>query len=228
MSVSGWSASNYLRYSAALVSALPVTMAVWGYTSILSSNQGLIGLYNSGSAYNRNSLKLGIAADNTIVASAASATDSNGSGTTGTISANTWFHAAGVFNTPTDRTAYLNGVAGGAPTLSRTPSTWPNRTCLGSSDTTTTEPFAPGGTGYLAEAAMWSIALPAADIAALAAGLSPLKVHPEALIAYWPLMGSFPARNLLSNVSVLSQVGTLSAAGAHPKIIKPRRRKLLV
>lgn len=75
---------------------------------------------------------------------------------------------------------------------------------------------------------MWSIALPAADIAALAAGLSPLKVHPEALIAYWPLMGSFPARNLLSNVSVLSQVGTLSAAGAHPKIIKPRRRKLLV
>jgi hypothetical protein len=43
--------------------------------------------------------------------------------------------------------------------------------------------------GRVAEAAIWSVALADAEIAALAAGVLPYRVRPGSLLAYWPLWG---------------------------------------
>lgn len=79
----------------------------------------------------------------------------------------------------------------------------------------------------IAEVALWSMALSDADVLALSRGLSPLRMHPEALVAYWPLLGrNSPENNFKSNAAAMSVVGSLSQV-AHPRIIMPRRRPLL-
>ena len=41
--------------------------------------------------------------------------------------------------------------------------------------------------GRIAEAAIWNVALTDSEVQALASGVSPLRVRPESLQAYWPL-----------------------------------------
>lgn len=43
--------------------------------------------------------------------------------------------------------------------------------------------------GRIADFAIWSVALTAGEFAALAKGVSPLRVRPASLVAYWPLFG---------------------------------------
>jgi len=45
--------------------------------------------------------------------------------------------------------------------------------------------------GSIAEAAIWNAALTDAEVAKLAAGISPLSMRPDKLVAYWPLYGGF-------------------------------------
>ena len=42
--------------------------------------------------------------------------------------------------------------------------------------------------GLIAETAIWSAALTDAEVAALARGISPLRIRPESLVCYWPLV----------------------------------------
>jgi hypothetical protein len=49
-------------------------------------------------------------------------------------------------------------------------------------------------------------------------------MHPEALVAYWPLFGNnSPENNLKSNSATMSVVGSLSKS-AHPRIYMPKRK----
>ena len=75
--------------------------------------------------------------------------------------------------------------------------------------------------GGIAEAAAYSVALTAEDIASLAAGFSPLLVRPGKLIGYWPLGGGyFPATvNPIGSTSL--SVNSSPSAEAHPRIIYP-------
>lgn len=43
--------------------------------------------------------------------------------------------------------------------------------------------------GYLADAAVWNVALGTEEISAYHRGVSPLRIHPSALVSYWPLHG---------------------------------------
>jgi hypothetical protein len=75
--------------------------------------------------------------------------------------------------------------------------------------------------GTLAEMAVWSTALSAAEVASLANGFSPLLIRPSALVAVWPLLGPFnPELDLWKN----NLAGTLvngPAAAAHPRAVYP-------
>ena len=218
MSRRGWSTSNFLRYASGVVTAVPVTMACWAKTSITGSVQGIMGLHASGSTHARNNFRLRVESANQVSFSSANGANSDGAGASTTITANTWFHVCGVSSSSTSRAVYFNGGSKGTNATNLTPSGI-NRTSIGVGDgSTPTFEFAPGGTGDIAEAAIWNIALSDADVAALAAGASPLLIHPEALVGYWPLLGNnSPENNLLSNTSVLSVQGSLSAA-AHPPV----------
>ncbi len=100
MARSGWSASNWLRYAGGVLTAAPVTMACWAKTSITGLDQHLMGLYRSGAVSSADDqFHLRVDSSNFVAAYAASNSNSNRATSSGlAITANTWFHAAGVFS----------------------------------------------------------------------------------------------------------------------------------
>lgn len=218
MARTGWSASNLLRYGGAVVSAVPLSMCCWGYTSVSPGvAQAALGVFNSASANQRNLFRLGLTSTLAVGAYVADGAAQSNVTSSATASLNTWFHMAGTWSGANLVVTYLNGGSRASGTLSRTPSGL-DRTSMGRQDNAGTDiSWASGGTGYLAWPAIWNIALSDTDIAALAKGADPRLIHPEALIAFWPLLGvNSPENNLLSNAAVLSIVGSLSAANSPP------------
>jgi hypothetical protein len=222
MARAGFSASNSLRYAGAVLSNYPCSLSCWAYTSVTNADQALMGIYGSST---QSQIDMRAASDGKLHGGVQNNAGSNGYGVTPTLyPANSWFHAATVVASTTSQSVYLNGGGKNTNTTSHSPGT-SDRTAIGFRDNTNQDrPFGAGGTGYLAEAAIWNIALSDADVAALALGLCPLLIHPEALVAYWPLLGSnSPENNLCSNSSTLAIRGSLTAA-PHPRIFMPRRR----
>lgn len=136
--------------------------------------------------------------------------------TTGAVSDGVWAHCAAVFPSTSSRTAYLNGTASTAEGTTSTPQAGQlARTYIGA--------FISGSSladGSIAEAAIWTAALDAAEIASLAAGVSPLMVRPTSLLCYWPLIGQYsPEIELRSRVELTLTNGP--TASSHPLIIYP-------
>lgn len=95
---------------------------------------------------------------------------------------NSWVHATAVFASATSRVAYV----GKLPTLNST-----SATPTGVSEINLGSTFASGVRsasfrGSLANFAVWSAQLTVADVASLAAGVSPLKVRPSSLVFFLP------------------------------------------
>lgn len=220
----GWSSSNFFRYASGIVTSPPLTIAAWAKSSISGSVQTIAGVFQSGSSAN-SYLALGMVAANTVFATSAdNAGNSATANTSTTFATNTWFHGCAVFAAVNDRRVYLNGAGKGTNATSRTPSGI-NRTSVGYFDGGAgNSPFAPAGTGDIAEVAMWNIALTDADVLCLSRGIHPFLVRPDSLIGYWPLIGSYsPEINLVSNTSVLTMQGTVTQS-AHCRIFNPSNR----
>ena len=199
----------------------PYTFACWFYPDALSSgNQGLIEAsddYNSG----RYKLRLRIDSAEKVNAVAASTSES-AAVTTAAYTVGAWNHALALFNSTTDRWAYLNGGNSAQSTTSRSPAAM-SHISVGA------QYFTSAGTffdGKIADAAIWNATLDVDEIAALAKGISPLLIRPSLLMAYWPLIGkNSPETDRIANFD-LSLTGT--AAFAHPRVYMPRPRKLIL
>ena len=74
-------------------------------------------------------------------------------------------------------------------------------------------------TGDLAECATWSVALTAAEMASLGAGVSPLLIRPASLTGYWPLWGRHSPEINWKSATTATLTGTAEAA--HPLILNP-------
>lgn len=222
MARSGWSTSNFLRCASGIVTAYPLTIALWARAPSIGTAGRFITIGNSSSAVTLNNFVLSFTASGQVNAQAGDGTSANAQ-PTGVAVANTWFHGAGVFASATSRTPYFNGVAGSVNAVSRVPSGI-NRASIGVGDqSTVANPF----TGDIAEVAIWNIALSAADLLALSKGVSPLLIHPEALVAYWPLIGNnSPENNLKSNANTMAVIGSLSKS-IHPSIYLPKRKLII-
>lgn len=215
--------SDYGENTAAVLTSAPLTLACWAYFAERTTVQTLMCL--GVNTANANFLALdmaGTVANDPIRALTGSAT---GNGVAGSVNGpgadNTWGHCAAVFASATSRTAYFNGTAGTANTTSRTPSGI-NRTELGRLL------FESGSitnymNGRLAEAGIWNVALSAADILQLSKGVSPRLVRPEALVAYWPLVGRASPEPDLRGGFDLTLTGTSQAD--HPRVYCPGRRR---
>lgn len=129
---------------------------------------------------------------------------------TGTLTNGAWSHIAGVQASATSRTGYLNGVAGTTNTTTYTPGPFTSTTVGGLMLNGTRTSFSGGD---IAECAIWSVALDAGEISALAAGFSPLLIRPASLVFYVPLLGNSPERELIARRQL-----TYGAAGAAPTI----------
>lgn len=228
MARTGWSTSNYLSASDAAATAPPLTMAAWGLvTGAVGTNMTIMTLTTAtgGSGQDLHALQLDGSTSGRVRATSNDTGGAASAVATAAPSANTWFHAAGVWSATNSRAAFLNGGNKGTNTTSKTvPSS--NRTAIGVNGIAT-----PGqafsSTGLLAEAAIWNAALTDAEIAVLATGVSPLAVRPGSLVAYWPLIGKNSPENNLRSGGTMAITGSLSAA-AHPRIIMPPRQGIIV
>lgn len=185
MALSGWSTANYIRLASGLITAVPLTMAGWFYPTS-AANGTIMGCFTSGSAFNRNSFRLGVDTSPSVIALTSDGASVGNATTTASATLNAWNHAAGVFTGIASRDSYLNGGNKGSNTTSLTPSGI-DRTSIGIGDgSTASTPF--HNTGMLAELGWWNVALDAAEIAALAAGVPPPLVRPQSLMAYVPIV----------------------------------------
>jgi hypothetical protein len=197
-------ASNqYLVTSSTPVTSTPLTMACWGIKNLATEGRELVGLVDSAGSDRivLGFVNTGIAARvNTAVANA------------GTNTLGVWRHAAGVFASSTSRTAYANGGAGATNTTDVT-ATAINSISIGARGIS---PVINYHDGLIAEVGIWDVALTAAEIASLAAGVTCDKVRPQSLRFYAPLI-----RDLQDLRGGLTITNTNTATVAdHPRVYK--------
>ena len=230
MARTGWSATNFLRHGVGLVTAAPLTMAAWCWTTSTTEQQTILWVGEAAEANTpRDQFRLGLDAAAHVQANTGNSAGSTAALSSTTYSASTWFHAAGVFDitTATDRAAFLNGGGKGTNTTNRVPAGI-DRTSIGFNDNAApANPFGGTGTGYIAEVGLWNTNLTDSEILVLARGASPLLVRPGNLVAYWPLLGRHsPEIDLVGGANMAIQ-GTLSHSGNHAPIYYPSRTRFI-
>lgn len=181
--------TQYLQYTGAVLSSLPITLVAWFYSDDAANAQDILAIARSSSdtPYIRLVAGGNVVGDPVLAIHRDDAnTQSLAQSATG-YSVNTWAHGAAVFASGTSRTAYINGVAGTTLTAS-IGTTTVDRTAIGRLPRATPAAYF---SGRIAEAAIYSVALTTDEIASLynnGIGLSPKMVRPDALVAYWPLL----------------------------------------
>lgn len=220
------STSNYFSNTSAVVTAAPLTYACWFYPSDLTADSNLINIgisstnyfsifYDGANDYGAGARAVGIeTAAASTYASAMSPTAPNGPG---------WVHCAGVFESSTSRTAYMNGRPGTTNTTSRTPSGI-NRTNVGLYNDGIGGLYGPMF-GAIAHVCVWNVALSTAEIVKLARGGFPMDVKRQNLVAYWPMQGVNSSRELdIIGRQQLTLNGTMPPTSGEPLIYVPRNR----
>ncbi|GAI03312.1 unnamed protein product, partial [marine sediment metagenome] len=130
--------------------------------------------------------------------------------------ATVWHHAAAVFAAVDDRRVYMDGGNKGTEATSRTPGAMA-KTAIA---VMPSDAYSLYMDGYLAEAAVWNIALTDEEVATLAKGFSPLFVHPQNLVAYWPLIGKLsPEIDVVGGYDV--SLVNAPTFGGHTGVIYP-------
>jgi len=159
----------------------PFTIACWVYptaTNALAMAYGACTNANNNAGYQLIIAGSGIPGFRAGDTSGAS----TGSGTT-QLPINAWTHLCGVGIDATTRVLYVNGIAAATNTSSRVPAA-ANRTAVGGRITGTPAQFWPG---YVSDAATWSVALSADEVAVISGlgdptkAFAPIRVRPEAI-----------------------------------------------
>ena len=129
-----------------------------------------------------------------------------------------WTHLAAVVASPSARKVYVNGVQEGSTTVTVAPT---GCTVLSVGFRTDGAIPSSGGAylaGQAADAAVWTSALGASQVAELAAGASPLIVAPAGLRFYAPLRAGSGV-NLRG--PALTSYGSPTAGNSHPRLYHP-------
>lgn len=175
-------AQQYLSNANGIATNAPATLAAWFRSDDTTILQCMIGLFNGGDYFY---LQAAGTDAQKIYAAAGDNPNFETAATTAGYNANTWHHACAVFASSTSRSAYLDGGSKG------TNVNFCNPTGLDTTHIGTT--WGAGGnhfSGRIAEAAIWNVALTDDEVLALAGGVSPTRIRPGSIQAYWPLYGT--------------------------------------
>lgn len=177
--------SQYLNNANGIVSNFPLTMACWFKSENAAITQTLLSVGTAGSANHRHTLSAaGAVASDPITLLSQTTSGGTATSTTG-YTVGTWHHAVGVVISATDRRAYIDGGSEGTSVTNLTPAGM-NSTYIGARQAVAVTAFMDG---FIAEAAIWNVALNIQEILALARGVCPLEIRPLALVSYWPVFG---------------------------------------
>jgi hypothetical protein len=203
--------TTYLSASNAAVTSTPLTLACWFYSDDDAIEQILVSVGVSGSNNNRWSLLIaGQAAGDPVRAQARTTSPASADSTTG-YSVNTWHHACGIFVGSAERYAYIDGGSKGSSTGSRAPSGVNHHRIGASHDGSTSK-----ASGRICEVGIWNVALTDAEVAALARGISPLRIRPANLVRYYPVRGTESPEPCVRSGNSVSLTGSPAVADHAP------------
>jgi hypothetical protein len=170
--------ANRLSSTTVPITTWPLTMACWANCAAINTSYAFMSLWSSTTNY--------IALGTNSTANAIFQTNDNvglvNATASTTFSADTWFHACGVYSTATSRTVHYNGGNSGNSVQNRNP-TGLNNIFIGSRNLQL--PL----NGRVAWATIWNVALTATEIFSLSRGVYPLLVRPNNIVAFYPLFG---------------------------------------
>lgn len=202
------------------LTSFPYTMAGWFKPDAVTANQTIVSQADSASARDYHRLLVAGAATNDplrtqtdTVLTSTDADDENG------CTGGAWQHGAGVMDSSLQQ-AFLDGVSSGSSSGAANFPSGQDNVSIGVLDRSTfTHPF----DGRLAEVALWSVALTAAEIGSLAAGMCPLFVRPGSLVFYWPGRAGEGFYDVIGGLDMASNNGGAdpTAVDDHPSIIYP-------
>jgi len=185
MAYSFTAASSQYLNSTSPISGIPLTISCFFNSSDGATNQALIQV-NNASGSERHLLAANFGTANTPLrcfsqtgGTTSAQSDFNG------LTANTTYHAAGVYSATNSRTAYLNGVAATTNTTTINAGVLLEMT-IGSREFSNVQGVFLNG--MIAEVGIWNAALTAAEIASLAKGMTCDKIRPQSLVFYAPLV----------------------------------------
>lgn len=198
-------------YRAAPVTGAPFTLSVWYNSISVTANRAIACLVDTASNNNNFMLYHG---SNTwpyfyIENSAGWNQTADPSGR----AINNWWHACAIEVASNDHRLYNHGELRTSST-SRVPSSI-DRYAIGIRADLTPD-F--GHNGYVAEAALWDVALTEAEALALKAGYSPLLIRPQSLVSYLPAIRDNDA-DLIDGV--IWTVSGSPGIAAHPRVFYP-------
>lgn len=206
--------SDYLRSDSVGAAAKPVTISAWFRRTEVTGIQAGVYLGDPTQATTRIALGRTSATLRLMDRGGTAAVNADGAAN-GLPASGTWYHAAGAYLSATSRTPHLNGSAGSTITTDCGAQVPYTRTSIGRMDQSS---FQDAFDGDIAEVAIWDVILSGADLAALAAGDSPLSLA-TAPVRYWRLKEDGDLTCLVSG-----QVLTVSGAtwtSDHPVVDDP-------
>ncbi len=213
--------ANHLNVETPVVTAPPFSMFAWYYSTSSADNQTLISIGGQNATFTEpRGFKLALLCfsgayqkvyaetrqNNTIPRAESSVAPSG----------NVWQNACGVWGGIADRRAFLNGGNKGTNTTSLTVTAGDlKRTAVGLSRELGN--YA-GMIGQIAHPAIWNVALTDDEVAMLGAGISPLRVRPEALVMYLPFLGRDGPEIDISAGRTLAVTGATASSNEPPFI----------
>lgn len=211
--------SDYIEHGAAVVSALPITMACWFYNAQhpIGVSWGLTTIGDS-AASSRVQLYL---SETTLRAITVSTVPSGAEATVDGLKVNQWQHGCGVWASTTDRRVFLNGRKGTNATS----------IVLGTPTATTFGARYSSGVrgsfmnGLIDKAAIWNVALDDSEVYLLSRGYYPDQIRRGNLVAYWDMEGQY-SPNEIDRIGRFDGVvnGAKSAIADYPPML-PRMRR---
>jgi hypothetical protein len=216
--------SDYMRSVVGALSGYPVSLSVWVRPTSAGVRGVPIWFGNPGSNDGVFYVEL-LAAGN--VFAGRQITDfgaANFAGATaGAWTANAWQQVGGSYASATSIYAVLNGVRSAEQTASSAALTFSvmDELTLGRYDRTSV--FG-SQNGQIAHAGIWSAALTETEWASLGAGISPMRVRPQSLHAYFPFIGRNTNDIDIIRAKTFTATGT-TASAEEPRLIWPRAQR---
>lgn len=201
--------SSYLNVASTPVSAVPLTLACWFRTGTTGVQRGLVSIGDT--AGDADEFLLSVSATETVQALTRRSSSASAESTTG-LSVDTWHHGCAVFNSATDRRAFIDGGSKGTEATSKTP-VGLDTISVGRRARLSSGAFFDGD---IAHVAIWNATLLDGEVAALAKGFPVMRMRRNSLLAYFPLFGGSPSPDLTGGGYSLTLVDSPTVLTSQP------------